>query len=90
MAGVFGGLPVAKAMYNNYRADGMAPNRAYDKAMKNYYKLVTKYQQTNNRLYTPEYAYSNFGKIMTPYTSALNANANELVCHFCKSLEINH
>ena len=78
MAGVFGGLPVAKAMYNNYRADGMAPNRAYDKAMKNYYKLVTKYQQTNNRLYTPEYAYSNFGKIMTPYTSALNANANEL------------
>ena len=78
MMGAWGGLPVAKAMYNNYRAAGMEPNAAYDKAFKNYYKLVTKYQQTTNALFKPGYSSKAYGQILAPYTSALNANANEL------------
>lgn len=89
MGGVFGGAPVAKALYDKNISKGMDSDIAYDRAMKDYYRLTTKYQQTNNPLFTPAYSKSDLGKILAPYTSATNAVANELAVTIKKIREPN-
>ena len=76
MGALFLGAPVAQALYNKELSDGYGQSDAYTRAMKKYFSLTTKTQQTSEALFTPDYAKDPLSRALMPYLSAPNAYAN--------------
>ena len=76
MGALYLGAPVAQALYNKQLKDGYDSEEAYNRAMKQFFSITTKTQQTDESLFTPDYAKTDLGKALFPYLSSPNAYAN--------------